>query len=214
MKINSTVRMRRLCAVLLLMSAAASLSAAVFSLHEVRAQTDFQAASIGSDGRFLRLFAGADAYLFSVEIAAELPELSEITLPKELSLRGGILVPNAGIRIGASRKAVQPFIKGLVYMVVPVIQFESDLNFAGIDQQRIQEYLDSIVESITVAGGSVSFGVEYRVNEHFGLSGEAGTKVSFNSADMSVDSLLPNSSIKLESLYGGPFTQLSVHFYW
>jgi len=188
---------------------------AVFSLHEIRTDKQYQSASLGVENKFLMVFAGADMFFTSTSLENNLTSLAEYNLPEKIALDASLIIPNGGVRISFGKKPVKPFVKASYFQVLPKITFTSDADDSGITEKMIQDALDIITESITYSGGTAGIGVEYRINEYLGLSGETGTKVSFGTADVTLNAdLLYRDSIRADLFYGGPYTSLGVNFYW
>ncbi|MDM7924644.1 MAG: hypothetical protein QUS35_01335 [bacterium] len=173
----------------------------------VKLGPNHQASQIGLAGKRLQPYAGLD-YLsasFTADMGLLMWAENPSTLELVKALKIGAVVdgsvsfwmPHAGAKYYLADGESRPYVFGGVYRNFSSIDAALDLKLQGYDENGeeagdpmssdtdlLEDDLKEFVESLLNHWGvQAGFGVEWRVNRHFGLGGEYGVKLNFNSAE-------------------------------
>lgn len=188
----------------LLFGQAAKEKGKVFS---VKLGPSHQSSQFGLAGKRLQPYAGLD-YL-SASFTADMGLLMWAENPSTLELAKAMKIgavvdgsvsfwmPHAGVRYYLADGESRPYVFGGVYRNFSSIDAALDMKLQGYDENGeedgdpvssdadllsddLKEFVESLLNHWGVQAG---FGVEWRVNRHFGLGGEYGVKLNFNSAE-------------------------------
>lgn len=173
----------------------------------VKLGPNHQSSQIGLAGKRLQPYAGLD-YLsasFTADMGLLMWAENPSTLELVKALNVGAVVdgsvsfwmPHAGVKYYLADGESRPYVFGGVYKNFSSIDAALDLKLQGYDENGekaddpmssdmdllendLKEFVESLLNHWGVQAG---FGVEWRVNKHFGLGGEYGVKLNFSSAE-------------------------------
>lgn len=173
----------------------------------VKLGPDHQSSQFGLQGKRLQPYVGLD--YFSASFTADMGMLmwaenpATLELVKLASISAGVegsvsfWMPHAGVKYYFSDGESRPYVFGGIYKNFSSIDASLDLAIQGYDENgektgdalspdvdllsdEMKEFVESLLNHWGVQAG---FGVEWRVNKYFGIGGEYGVKMHFNSAE-------------------------------
>ncbi len=166
-----------------------------------------QSSQFGLAGKRLQPYAGLDyaSASFTADMGllmwAENPSTLELVKAMKIGavVEGSVSfwMPHAGVKYYLADGESRPYVFGGVYKNFSSIDAALDLKLQGYDENGedagdpissdtdlLEDDLKEFVESLLNHWGvQAGFGVEWRVNKHFGIGGEYGVKLNFNSAE-------------------------------
>jgi hypothetical protein len=176
-------------------------------LFTVKLGPDHQSSQFALNRGRLQPYVGLDyiSASFTADIGmlmwAEDPSTEELVKASKISagVEGSVScwMPHAGVKYYLSDGESRPYVFGGVYKNFSSIDATLDLKIQGYDEtgekdgdplssngdllsDEMKEFVESLLNHWGVQAG---FGVEWRVNKHFGIGGEYGVKMHFNSAE-------------------------------
>lgn len=198
---------------ILLVAIVFPITAATFSVNEIRTDSQFQGAEIGLGGGLLSLTVGLDAiYLRGMMIDTASMLESEDTL---ISLEGAVLLPTVGCKIKVGGGATKLYVKGNLYKMIPLVDVSAQIGGYEIITPEIKEMIEDSLSKVQLYGGRVGVGAEYEINENIGLSGETGLRFHYAEVrpyeNESVPELIYTEII---GLLGTSYVSLGLNFYF
>jgi hypothetical protein len=173
----------------------------------VKLGPDHQSSQFGLQGKRLQPYVGLDymAASFTADIGmlmwGENPSTLELVRAAKIGagVEGSVSfwMPHAGVKYYLSDGESRPYVFGGVYKNFSSIDASLDLAIQSYDEtgakagdpissngdllsDDMKEFVESLLNHWGVQAG---FGVEWRVNKYFGIGGEYGVKMHFNSAE-------------------------------
>jgi hypothetical protein len=190
----------------------------------VKLGPDHQSSQFGMNRGRLQPYVGLDYFSasFTADIGllmwAENPSTMELMRASKIGLgvEGSVSfwMPHAGAKYYLSDGESRPYVFGGVYKNFSSVDATLDLAMQGYDEtgakdgdpltssgdllsKEQKKFIESLLNHWGIQAG---FGVEWRVNKHFGIGGEYGVKMHFNSAQQTFED---SSVLDILSLFLG-----------
>ena len=175
----------------------------------VKLGPDFQAAQFGLNMGSFQPYVGLDMLSAGVKANVEMTMYSEnpttLKMVKsedfgiEISGSATMWIPHAGVKYYLSSAASRPYVFADVFKAFASVDAKTDVTMTAYDEEG--KKLDSSSESadlipedtkkliedlLSIWGVDFGFGVEWKVNRHFGIAGEWGMKFHFTKATQEI----------------------------
>lgn len=204
---------RSVLALLFLWASFGASAGAVFSITEIRSDTQFQGAELGLSLGIIEVTGGIDGFYLNLTATDTAQLLGDDDM--RASVTGMVMIPHVGIKLNFGTRNSYPFVRGSYFRIIPSLNASLEVNYEETIPDELLDDVDAYLEKLGVSGGKIAVGAAYKFNDYVGISGEAGGRFFFHNVDLYED---PHSEFpkkfNIGAVIGTTYTALSLNFYF